>query len=300
MKILIVKTGLTETFDLSPLHPGVVSLGDVVRSTVVLSLFPNDEVTWLTSPEARLLLESVPQIKEVVTDKAMLYHSSFDLIVNLERDGETLQWMETTKAHKRMGFCDRNASDDLRKWLELEKIKKLNWSEKLYLLLDQKWEGQNYFIPHALLDLELQDRFAIGLNWQVGVKWPTKSWPKQRFVDLEKKFSSDFKVSWQEGFDDLLQYMNWINSCRIIVTHDSLGFHLAKALGKKIVVLFGPTSSTDTPLESGIRLLSAKGVPGFDCLPCYKDQCHNTIHCMEILSVDMVEKELRSLLGQVQ
>ena len=89
--------------------------------------------------------------------------------------------------------------------------------------------------------------------------------------------------------------MNWINSCKILLTHDSLGLHIAMALDKRTVALFGPTSSHEIPLTSGFALSVAER-SSFACPPCYKDRCHNTIHCMEEIPIDDVENAIRIFL----
>jgi heptosyltransferase-2 len=51
--------------------------------------------------------------------------------------------------------------------------------------------------------------------------------------------------AWQQGKNSLFEYMDWINSCRLIISHDSLGLHLAFALDKEVIGLFGPTDPTE-------------------------------------------------------
>ena len=48
------------------------------------------------------------------------------------------------------------------------------------------------------------------------------------------------KISWQQGHKNLSKYIDWINSCRLIVTCDSLGQAVAQALGKKVVTFMAP------------------------------------------------------------
>ena len=83
----------------------------------------------------------------------------------------------------------------------------------------------------------------VGLNWQVGGRWPTKAWPFERWEQLAATLSAQCTVSWQEGFDDVHEYMRWIAGCGSIVTTDSLGMHLAIAMKKPVLALFGPTPS---------------------------------------------------------
>ncbi len=299
MKILIVKTGETESFDLSSKHLGIISLGDVVRTSTLLHAFKDDDVTWFTSQDAEKLLRGIPGLS-VKTALDELEMNSFDLVINLERTPAILAHLKPNS--KMCGFVSGEGlfidgkSFKLNDWLGLESIRSLNWSEKLYALVGKKWRGENYILPREMFLSSLENEFDIGLNWQVGSKWPTKKWHQAHWEKLHSLFSDTHTVSWQQGFDDLSEYMNWINSCKVLITHDSLGLHIARALNKKIIVLFGPTSSLETPLGTKAHALSALDTPGFDCLPCYKEECHNKIHCMEYLSVEMVAGKLRTLL----
>lgn len=304
MKILIIKTGLTETFDTSQVHQNVVSLGDVLRSTVILHLYKGHEVSWLTSQEAFYLLDGSPELKEIVLklDEANL--PEYDLIINLERSADILEGLRSIPTHKILGFVSIDNQVHLRGvgftsllkvWLSSSEITNKNWCQKLYILLGKKWSGENYLLSQKNLIQGQVDHFEVGLNWQVGSKWPSKSWQKENWELLEKKLESSLSVTWQTGFDNLIDYMNWINSTKVIVTHDSLGLHIARALNKKILALFGPTSSHEIYLGEGIALSHAER-PSFSCPPCYKDSCHNMIHCMKSLSVDEVENGLRALI----
>ena len=67
--------------------------------------------------------------------------------------------------------------------------------------------------------------------YQVGSKWPTKAMSKYKWEQLYNKLESlGYKVDWQRGLNSLKEYIDWINSSRIIITQDSLGLHLAMAL----------------------------------------------------------------------
>jgi heptosyltransferase-2 len=61
--------------------------------------------------------------------------------------------------------------------------------------------------------------------------------------------------------------------------------HLSLALGRRTVVLFGPTSSAEIEMYG----LGEKVVPHMDCLACYKPTCDFVPNCMDLISTDMVE-----------
>jgi len=49
----------------------------------------------------------------------------------------------------------------------------------------------------------------------------------------ERVDGGEYTFSMQQGMDNLHLYMDWINSCRLLVTNDSLGLHIALASEKK-------------------------------------------------------------------
>ena len=58
--------------------------------------------------------------------------------------------------------------------------------------------------------------------------------------------TSGYNVSNRCGKTDLVQLMDELSSCNIVIGNDSGGMHLANYLGVKTVVLFGPTNSKVT------------------------------------------------------
>ena len=80
------------------------------------------------------------------------------------------------------------------------------------------------------------------------------------------------------------------------VTGDTLAMHLALALEKRTVVLFGPTSAAEIELYG----LGEKVVPDMTCLSCYKNSCDFVPNCMDLITTDMVESALLRQLSMVR
>ncbi len=284
MRVLIIKTGHTETFDKSHASLQVVSLGDVLRTTVILHLFKRDEVTWLTSAEALPLLENNSFIQKLTTKENELADINWDLVVNLEKTEQVLSFLKSARYQKLVGFT--HASETLQMHTGT------NWSQKLYLLFNKKWNQEKYiFFPKE----NIKTQYELGLNWKVGPKWGSKSWPFNHWETVYTRVKDQHQISWQQGFDDLNDYIRWIQSCKSLLTHDSLGLHLGLSLGKPMVALFGPTLSTEIPFTKTV-VLSQSENPNFSCPPCYQQLCHNKIHCVGSLSVELVESHVRTLL----
>ena len=64
--------------------------------------------------------------------------------------------------------------------------------------------------------------------------------------------------------------------------------HVALAMGRRVVVLFGPTS----PAEIELYRIGEKVVPAMDCIACYKKECEHQPNCMETILVDMVKSAI--------
>ena len=72
---------------------------------------------------------------------------------------------------------------------------------------------------------------------------------------------------------------------REYVSADTLAMHIALALGRRTVILFGPTSAPEIELFG----LGKKIFPDMDCLACYKTTCDFVPNCMQLITADMVK-----------
>ncbi len=276
-KVLIIKTGFSETFD--PEVSETVSLGDVFTTTMILHAFKGCDVTWLTARCALPLLENNPRIDRILfydlTSVLQLKSEIFGSVVNLEKVPGLCALADSIDTSLRYGFafdplsgtakvCARSRNVDplqgLRPYMSADTRKEDHrfWPEVLFEAVGRKWDGED-----CLLEREPRSdvEHDVGLNYRVGPKWPNKAWPYTRFMELEGALKeSGYSVSWQKGEKDIREYIDWIDSCDLIVTNDSLGMHLAIALRKKVVGLFGPTSMHPRYLGESGRMVSS-GLP---------------------------------------
>jgi len=307
-KVLIIKLGYSETIDAG--IGKVTSLGDVLRTTVVLYPYANDDVTWLVDEQAYPLLEGNPYIKRILcydlTSVLQLQRERFDTVINLEKVPGVCALADSISAWRRYGFrFDEvhgvaEAYDGCQKVVSLCKdgdLKRTNHGslqESLLQVIGAKWEGQEYILGYRPANKEI---FDVGLNWAVGSKWPNKAWPADKWEELKPLLEVKFSYSMQQGMDDLHAYIDWINSCRLLVTNDSLGLHIALALRKKVVVLFGPTNPNETYFY-GLGEVLCSDAP-CSCIPCLDRVCSQETHCMEYISASAVLKSVERLLSPV-
>ncbi len=304
-KVLIVKMGYSETLD--PQIDNTPSLGDVLRTTVILHNFKDYHVTWLCDGRVGELLKGNSLIDRLLyynlSTTLQLQRERFDVVINLEKVPGICALADSITAWSKYGFRFDSASGEAESYegsheafrvytnLDNKRLAMRHWQEVLFEMLGKKWGGEEYILgykPSSAI------KYDVGLNWQVGKKWPNKFWPKERWDGLyQRLLTKGYSVGWQEGKTNLKEYMEWINSCRFLITHDSLGLHIAIALKKNIVVLYGPTASQEAHLYGLGRAVVPEG--DFNCLPCLKSECSEKVCCMDTLSVEKVFSEFEEL-----
>jgi heptosyltransferase-2 len=96
------------------------------------------------------------------------------------------------------------------------------------------------------------------------------------------------------GKTGLLQLAALLERCALLVTNDTGTMHVATAVGTPVVALFGSTPPLATgPWGEGHAVIR-KNVP---CSPCWKRICPTDHRCMELITVDEVEKVVDKQLG---
>jgi lipopolysaccharide heptosyltransferase II len=99
------------------------------------------------------------------------------------------------------------------------------------------------------------------------------------------------------GETSLLEMIEWLRRCELMVTNDTGPMHVAAALAKPLVALFGPTEPRRTGpyghLENVLRL-------DLPCSPCLKSYCvyEKPNECLKAISpatvFERAQKELPS------
>lgn len=93
------------------------------------------------------------------------------------------------------------------------------------------------------------------------------------------------------GQTTLLELVDVIDGAAVVVTCDTGPMHLAVALDKKVVALFGPSDHRRTGPYRG-KVLCAK----LDCTPCNRKKCRKPV-CMDAIRAEDVLRLVRPLLG---
>lgn len=165
---------------------------------------------------------------------------------------------------------------------------------------------------------------ADGASWvalQPGARWGTKRWPADHFAALVRllaaakpslKFvvlggdsdrllgaaiagAGEGRVLDLTGRLSLPGMIEWLRRCAVMVTNDTGPMHVAAALGRPVVALFGPTDPAQTgPYGQQDRVIR---VP-LACAPCQKGVCgfSESLACLRRITPDRVAAEALSRL----
>lgn len=117
--------------------------------------------------------------------------------------------------------------------------------------------------------------------------------PEERDINERIRTLAGVKVMDTHGEHSVREFAAFIEACRMIVTGDTLALHLAIALQRPVVAIFGPTCAQEVDLFGrGEKVVSP--VP---CAPCYQATCMEKPTCMEAISLDLVWDALQRVWG---
>lgn len=308
MKIIVLKLGYSETLDAKiDLIP---SLGDVFRTTPILEAIKEKycdvDITWVTDQAVTPLLRGIPLINRLLTWDSFLsselLSEQFDVLINFEKTAAVCILADAIQAKKRYGFRYDNKSktyticrnaQEAKQMVTDSEYKQTNnkpWQQMLIEMIDCTWKEQKYQFGYKSCRDITHD---VGFNYMVGSKWPNKAWPMERWKELEKLIAKELRwtVSWQEGGSNLDSYIEWIDSCGVLITNDSLGMHLAMALEKPVIALFGPTNDKEVHFYGHSTAIVAQT----QCRPCYLSTCRYKNSCVGTIPARAVVERLQTL-----
>jgi heptosyltransferase-2 len=145
---------------------------------------------------------------------------------------------------------------------------------------------------------------------------PSKRWPAEYYAEIAKKklaegwqvwlFGSvkdklitdqietltDHRVLNLAGNTKLTEAIDLLSLANLVVTNDSGLMHIAAALSRPIVAIYGSTSTKFTPpLTEQVKILQLK----LPCSPCFQRECPLThFKCMNDLKPDLVIAAMQS------
>jgi lipopolysaccharide heptosyltransferase II len=179
---------------------------------------------------------------------------------------------------------------------------------------------------------------APWLVLQPGARWLNKRWPVEHFVELVRHLATlpaplsqprgkggletRFRIAILGGFEDrplgaaiasaapercldltgrltLPEMIEWIRMSTLMITNDTGPMHVAAALGKPVVAIFGPTEPRRTGPYGQLEHVLQLQLP---CSPCLKSRCaySKPLECLRALTPASVSEAVRQRLGSAR
>ncbi len=175
-----------------------------------------------------------------------------------------------------------------------------------------------FVFPHDYTDrshvasmVPLTTKYAVLLP---GTNWVTKRWPVEHFAalvqPLKERFGLETVVAGgayeasivgqiKPAYDvtmktTLRQLVALLERADLVIANDSGPMHIAAALGKPLVTMFGPTNPVRTGPYGRMDSVVRVGLP---CSPCYSKKCSH-ISCLNWLYPEMVLKRAKKELAR--
>jgi ADP-heptose:LPS heptosyltransferase len=209
---------------------------------------------------------------------------------------------------------------------DLKRANQKTYQEIMCSILELPTQGMQYVLELTerekqvgrehlyALGLDL-NKTILGIHTGGGGRWRLKQWHEESFIALlqqlvhmlgpntqivlfggplererNRRIRGTVRASlYDAGCDnDVRHFAALIRCCAVVVSGDSLAMHIALAMGRRVVVLFGPTSHTEIELFG----LGEKVIPNLECLVCYKQTCDFVPNCMDAISVEIVTQAI--------
>lgn len=224
---------------------------------------------------------------------------------------------ESRYAYK-LGICD-----------ELKfRVNKKTYPEIIFEMASLKYQRDEYILNLGDNDKAYAKRLLskiglkptdliIGLNTGAGYRFANKAWTPDGFVELIRLIRANTRAkplllggpqevrrnagilsrTGNLGYDagcahTLGQFAAIVNFCPLVVSGDTTAMHIAIALKKKVVALFGSTCVQEIELYGRGK----KIFPDIKCRPCYKQECAKKINCMNSIRPVEVFQAIQGLL----
>ncbi len=278
------------------------------------------------SLESALLLQSEKFDLVVCLDKAPEAASIANLVKADKKYGFGLD--EQGKIYpfnKEAEYCFILGLDDELKFYKNKKT----YQEMIFELAGLKYRNERYELKLCQGELDSAEQFfkrnglkpkdtVIGVNTGAGKVFANKHLKPEKTVELIKllaekigakvlllggpleKRLNEYILRMTKGYriinggcDNSLEcFSALVNKCSVVITADTLALHIAIALNKPVVALFGPTC----PQEIGLYGRGKKIVTDSDCAPCYKNKCDKPSTCMDKIKAEKIVSAVKDVL----
>ena len=313
------------------------AIGDVIRTTPLIEKYKNEygdcHFSWITHSPQVVPKDKVDLIyKWNEASVSFLANQDFDIAINLDKDKEACMLLSHVNAKDKFGFiwkdghiniATEKAEHKLITGLfdHISKKNTKNYLEEIFEICHFEFSKEEYMINlNEDLSNQWKEKFKtladgktiIGLNTGCGLRWKTRLWPKDYWVelikDLEKQgyfcllmggpdedemnryYQSKTGATYLGTFS-LEEFIAITNNTDIIVTPVSMMMHIALALKKQLMLFHNIFNVHEFELYG--RGVIIEPTSGCDCY--FGNSCSREKRCMNDISIQDVLSNIVAL-----
>ena len=303
------------------------AIGDVIRTTPLLEKYKNVygdcHFTWITHSPQVVPKEEVDLIyKWEESSVAFISKQEFDIAINLDKDKEACMLLSLVSSKKKFGFIWKDghlntATDRAEHKLitglfdHISKKNTKNYLQEIFEICHFNFNYEDYIINlnkdlsniwKQKFDKLAEGKTIIALNTGCGLRWKTRLWPKEYWVELIKELEKqgyfcllmggpdedEMNRYYQQetgatylGTYSLEEFIAITNNTDIIVTPVSMMMHIALALKKQLMLFHNIFNIHEFELYG--RGIIIEPTSGCDCY--FGNSCSRKKSCMKDISV---------------
>lgn len=322
------------------------SIGDIVLTTPVIRClrkkFPDAEIHFLTKHTYKNIVASNPYLNKIHTlgdsFELMLHElktEEYDFIIDLHHNLRTLRIKKFLKNVKAFSFDKLNIQKFIYTNFKINTLPKIHIVERYLQTVNtlgvvNDGLGLDYFIPEndKISTKDLPASHMLGyIAVVIGAALATKKLPLHKLKELCSLIkhpiillgdkddyedalmiaaSDDIKMYNACGKFNLNESADILNGAKLVITHDTGLMHIAAALQKPIISVWGNTV-TDFGMYPYYGKLSAQHFDVVEinklwCRPCskigYKKCPRGHFKCMELIAVNEIVNMVNHRLGK--
>lgn len=266
---------------------------DIVASPRTAELFNNNSAVR----ETIIYNKHAPVIEKIAFIKK-IRSKRYDLVIDLKNSALPL----LIGARYRTPIFFRSKKNVSMKERHLQKVKSLGFATQGAKFLVEIGKEDEVFSEKMLSGAKGQKRI-IAIS--VGARSDIKRWPLANYIricrilqnkykaylvfvgdkadaELVKKVTAEITNCYIDlaGKTSLLQLAAVLQRCNFLICNDSAIMHMASAVNKPVIALFGPTDYKKYGPESENSIVVTKLIK---CAPCQKAQCVFNHECLDLI-----------------
>ncbi len=276
---------------------------------------------WLSAFKKRGLRSTLREVSLFLRE---LRNEYFDVILDLQGLLKSGLLVALAKGKRRIGFANHREGSTLPLTQKLSPYEPEKHAVERYLdaalyLGGERPSPVSFPLPPLPNPEVLKEKFGLKSEPAIFIpcaRWQTKEWTQEGWIELAHLVQKTFglEIAFVGGAGDrpyvapilekapfvrslcgqtsILELAGLLKLARLIVTVDTGPMHLAVAVGKRVVALFGPTAPWRTgPFGRGHRIVRLD----LPCSPCFKKRCPESI-CLQQLTPEQVFHEVAELM----